>query len=71
MLAAGKGNLDLVIALLNRGADLAAKDNKGFTALGWAFSPLSADTTPLQVRREIIRILKQYGRGKIRDPLAY
>ncbi len=71
MLAAGKGNLDLVIALLNKGADLAAKDNKGFTALGWAFSPLSADTTPFQVRREIIRILKQYGKGKVRDPLAY
>ncbi|MBI5249866.1 MAG: ankyrin repeat domain-containing protein [Desulfomonile tiedjei] len=71
MVAAGKGHLELVTLLLNKGADPGAKDSKGFTALGWAFSPLSVDTAPFPVRREIIRLLKQYSKGKVRDPLAH
>lgn len=62
MVAAGKGQLELVRLLLNRGADTTAQDVKGFTALAWAFSPSSMDVTPFPVQREIIRLLKHYGK---------
>ncbi len=50
----------LVEALLAKGADATAQDNKGFTALAWAYSPTAMNVTPFKVQREIIRLLKHH-----------
>ncbi|MCA1959573.1 MAG: ankyrin repeat domain-containing protein [Desulfomonile sp.] len=61
MLAAGAGDLPLVKMLLERGADVNARNHQGVTALAWAYSSPLSEGVPLKARREIVRLLKQYG----------
>jgi ankyrin repeat protein len=53
MLAAQTGNLELVILLLQNGADMFAKDLKGKTAIDWA--KRRKQTEVLKVFRTVAR----------------
>jgi len=61
MFAAGAGDLPLARMLLERGADINARNHQGVTALAWAYSSPLSEGVPLRARREVVRLLKQYG----------
>ena len=51
MYAAGNGNVNIMIMLLNKGARLEDEDSSGSTALLWAAVGLSADALQLLIER--------------------
>ncbi|MEW6531127.1 MAG: ankyrin repeat domain-containing protein [Thermodesulfobacteriota bacterium] len=61
MLAVGMGKVRLVRALLAEGADVNAINEKGISVLGWAYSPVIEGEFSVRQRRQIVRLLKEYG----------
>lgn len=61
MLAVGMGKIRLVRALLEEGADVNATNNKGISVLGWAYSPVIEGEFSVRQRRQIVKLLKDYG----------
>ena len=60
ILAAEMGHLEIVTLLLENGADVTARNKSGATALSRAYSPGATKAyVPLQVRRELVRLLKE------------
>jgi hypothetical protein len=61
MLAVGMGKVRLVRVLLEEGADVNATNKKGISVLGWAYSPVIEGEFSVRQRRQIVRLLKEYG----------
>jgi hypothetical protein len=61
MLAVGMGKVRLVRVLLAEGADVNAINSKGISVLGWAYSPVIEGEFSVRQRRQIVRLLKEYG----------